>query len=72
MLSNENSTISTDLLTPSAEALALLRLDYLQSLHNKLEYARPTEAERDFLLSEISRIEDEQIMNGHQNPNDNV
>lgn len=64
--------ISTDLSTLSAEASAMLRLDYLQSLHNKLQYARPTETERDFLLSEITRIEDELLINGSNNPNDNV
>lgn len=52
-------------MTLSAEASALIRSDYLQSLHNKLIYARPTEAEQDWLLSEISRIEDESFTSGH-------
>jgi len=67
MTSEELTILSIDSSPLSPEALALINRDYLQSMHNKLLYARPTEAERDFLLSEICRMEDEQAMNGSTN-----
>lgn len=64
MTSETDTIISSESLNLSPEGLALIRRDYLQSLHNKLLYARPTEAERDHLLSEITRMEDEEVING--------
>jgi hypothetical protein len=64
MNSIESTNYSSEHLTPSAEASALIQKDYLQSLHNKLTYARPTPEQVDFLLSEICRIEDELSITG--------
>jgi hypothetical protein len=67
MISETDTIISSTSFNLSPEALALINRDYIQSLHNKLLYARPTESERDFLLSEITRMEDLEAISGTTN-----
>lgn len=60
MNSNDTTAISSDLSTLNAEALALIRLDRIQALTNKLRCIHDlSDQERDLILQELQALEEE-------------
>jgi len=62
MNSENSTTISSDLSLLSAEALALIRKDRMQTLFNKLTCIHNlTDSEENLLLQELQALEEESI-----------